>query len=372
MIIDNREEYKEINISELGFSTRTFNCLMRAGLNTLYLLVDNYETLPKLRNMGAKSITEIDELLARIAQDGISVIPGGEAQSTGTASETEPIEQAASLPEGILSRPASDLHISIRILHSFQNEGIETIAQALALTPEAIRHMRNMGTLSAQQLQEQLELLKEMGEAYFAANAAADDDSAVPAYDKREMDVETAKLLQENYGLKTAWLCDWYGLSRQAIYNKLAKRLNKGNWRNKELLLEERQVITGMINEKQFLVDQAGVRYYLLNNMEDNCAYLIVSEEDIKCFFLADLPEALQARVKMQKLHRFSEAECAALDTLGKTVYILKKQHFMPNDSNVYRNLANARGLSTDEYSMFLFGLPFCAANVSVTDDRIV
>lgn len=96
MIIDNREEYKEINISELGFSTRTFNCLMRAGLNTLYLLVDNYETLPKLRNMGAKSITEIDELLARIAQDGISVIPGGEAQSTGTASETEPIEQAAS------------------------------------------------------------------------------------------------------------------------------------------------------------------------------------------------------------------------------------------------------------------------------------
>lgn len=42
----------------------------------------------------------------------------------------------------------------------------------------------------------------------------------------------------------------------------------------------------------------------------------------------------------------------------------------MPNDSNVYRNLANARGLSTDEYSMFLFGLPFCAANVSVTDDR--
>lgn len=372
MQIKNNEDYMAISIDELGLSTRTFNCLMRAGLNTLYLLVDNYEALPKLRNIGAKSITEIDELLARIDQDGISVISCGETQLTRSDSVTESVEQSVSLPEDILSRPASDLHISIRILHSFQNEGIETIAQALVLTPEAIRHMRNMGTLSAQQLQEQLELLKEMGEAYFAANAAADDDSAVPAYDKREMDVETAKLLQENYGLKTAWLCDWYGLSRQAIYNKLAKRFNKGNWRNKELLLEERQVITGMINEKQFFVDQAGVRYYLLNNMEDNCAYLIVSEEDIKCFFLADLPEALQARVKMQKLHRFSEAECAALDTLGKTVYILKKQHFMPNDSNVYRNLANARGLSTDEYSMFLFGLPFCAANVSVTDDRII
>ena len=94
------------------------------------------------------------------------------------------------------------------------------------------------------------------------------------------------------------------------------------------------------------------MKYYFLNNMENECAYLIVSEEDIKCFFLADLPEALQDRLRMQKLHIFSEAECAAMDSLGKTVFILKKQHFMPNDSNVFRNLANARGLSSDEYSI--------------------
>ena len=158
MQIKNNEDYMAISIDELGLSTRTFNCLMRAGLNTLYLLVDNYEALPKLRNIGAKSITEIDELLARIDQDGISVISCGETQLTRSDSVTESVEQSVSLPEDILSRPASDLHISIRILHSFQNEGIETIAQALVLTPEAIRHMRNMGTLSAQQLQEQLDL----------------------------------------------------------------------------------------------------------------------------------------------------------------------------------------------------------------------
>lgn len=289
------------------------------------------------------------------------------------ASNDEIEDTYVDLPEEILSRPASDLHISARIYHSFQNEGIETIGQALTLTPESIRHMRNIGTLSAQQLQEQMDLLREIGDAYFSSNNSINEDTTnSPAFDKRDIDIDTAKILHENYSLRTAWLCEWYGLSKQSIYKKLAKKVNKGNWRNKELLQEERLVITGMINEKQFFVEQSGVKYYLLNNMKDDCAYLIVSEEDIKCFFLSDLPEALQARVRMQKLHKFSEMECAALDTLGRTVFILKKQHFMPNDSNVYRNLANARGLSTDEYSMFLFGLPFCPANVSVTDERII
>lgn len=368
-MLENREEYKEFNISELGFSTRTFNCLMRAGFNTLYLLVENYEALPNIRNMGAKSLTEIDELLYKISQEGVAA-HGSLVSSNDGASIEDTSDQIALPSEEILSRPASDLHISARIYHSFQSEGIETIGQALTLTPEEIRHMRNMGTLSAQQLQEQLNLLREMGNAYFASNNKVDEDTTHS--DKREMDIETVKILQENYDLKTAWLCEWYGLSRQGIYNKLAKRFNKGDWRNKELMIEEKLAITGMVNAKQFFLEQAGVKYYLLNNMKDDCACLIVSDDDIKCFFLADLPEALQTRIRMQNLHRFSETECAALDTLGKTVFISKKQHFMPYDSTIYRNLANARGLSTDEYSMFLFGLPFCPANVSVTDDRII
>ena len=361
MQITINEEYKAIPIAELGLSTRTFNCLMRAGFNTLYLLVENYKALPTIHNMGAKSLTEIDELLNKIACDGVR------------AFKEDVSEQLPSLPEEILSRPVGDLNVSVRIFHSFKNEGIKTIGQALALTPETIRHMSNMGTLSAQQLQEQLDSLRELGEAYFASNNENDEDTlGLPTFDKREMDIDTAKILQESYGLRTAWLCEWYGLSRQSIYNKLAKRFNKGNWRNKELLPEERLVITGMINEKQFFAERNEAKYYLLNNMKDDCAYLIVSAEEIKCFFLGDLPEALQARVRTEKLDKFSETECTALDTLGKTVYILKKQYFMPNDSNIYRNLANARGLSSEEYSMFLFGLSFCPANVSVTDDRII
>ena len=358
-------------IADLGLTTRTSNCLKRSDINTLYLLIENYKTLSSIRNMGMKSLTEIDELLYKISQDGIVVVGVNNTTSIYDTSNDKN-EVYRELSNEILSRPASDLHVSVRICNSFQHEGVETIEQVLALTPESIRHMRNMGELSARQLQEQLELLKEMGEAYFDINSTSDDDYATHAYDKRALDVETVKLLQKNYGLKTAYLCEWYGISKQSISNKLARKFNKGNWRYKELLPEERLVITGMINEKQFFIEKDGVKYYLLNNKEDDCAYLIISDEDIKCFFLDDLPEALQAHVKMQRLHILSEVECVALNTLGKTVFIMKQPHFMPKDSNEYRILANARGLSNDEYSMFLFGLPFCPMNVSITDDRII
>lgn len=372
--ITNSEEYKDIPTVGLGLSTRTYHCLRRKKLDTLYDIIENYDSLPSIRNMGVKCLAEIDELLERISQTGVSEFLREKSMNDdGTDFPEEVAEQTVDLPEAILSRPASDLHVSVRILHSFQKEGIDTIAQVFALTPRAILNLYNMGALSAKQLQEQLQLLLEMGEYYFVSDTDTEDQPGDdPAISKREFDTQTVKILHDGYGLKTIWLSEWYGLSRQSIYNKLAKEKNKGNWRNKALEAEERLVITEMINERLFYAEKDGVRYYLLNNMKDDCAYLIVSDEDIKCFFLADLPEALQARVKKQKLHMLSEAEIKALDTLGKKVSILKKQYFMPDDSVTFNRLANLRDLSVDEYSLFLFGLPHCSSNTTVTDDRII
>lgn len=372
--IRNKEEYKTITIAGLGLSKRTFNCLMRGDIKTLYQLVENYKTLQEIRSMGEKSIAEIDELLYKISQDGISVIYHEDVVNTDSFNiKKEAVNQSNSLPDGILSRPISDLQISNRIYHSLEKAGIETIAQVLALAPETILHMRKMGKLSAQQLQEQLRLLNEMREAYFNSNTKMDAyEKFIPEDNRREMDVDTVKCLMKSYGLVISTIKEWYGVSRQAIYNKLDKRLNKGKWCGKELLSNERLVITGMINEKQFFTEKEGIKYYLLNNMRDDCAFLIVSTEDIKCFFLVDLPEALQARVKIQKLHKLSEREIREINTLGGDVFILKKQHFMPNDTNLFRSLANARGLSVEEYSMFLWGLPYYHANSSITDDRII
>lgn len=372
MQITNRDEYKEVAISTLGLSTRTFNCLMRANCSTLYLLIENYKTLPYIRNMGAKSLSEIDDLLWNMSENGVLQLNESTDDDESKVLEEE-VNQPMSLPPEILSRPATDLKVSVRICNSFHNEGIETIEQVLALHPADILHMRNMCAQSAQQLQEQIELLREMGEDYFAVTESAEEEGTdAPQYNKRELDIATVKKLQDSYGFKSIWLCEWYNLSRQRVYQKLAKRINHGHWCGKQLLPAERAVITEMINAKSFYCERAGVKYYLVNNMADDCAFLIISEEDIKCFFMGNLPDDLQARIKSENLHRFSENECAALGTLGRKVFIMKEPHFMPNDSSVFRNLASARGLSAEDYALFLTGIPYCPAHVSITDERII
>ena len=122
----------KIPISALNFSTRTFNCLKRANISTLYLLIENIENLEEIRNMGSKSIAEIDELLHVIEANGILQLDDfkDKMKRSGFAVGKRP-----SLPEEILRRPASDLDVSVRICNCFIIEHIETIGQVLDFRP---------------------------------------------------------------------------------------------------------------------------------------------------------------------------------------------------------------------------------------------
>ncbi len=373
MQIANKEEYKEIQISTLALSTRTFNSLMRAGFNTLYLLIENADQLEKIRNMGAKSIAEIEGIFRNIEEHGLTGNASSFDNTPEAIDEPKKVEAIPSLPDEILNRPADDLHISARISNSFHRERIETIGQVLALNATDILHLRNMGAMSQQQLLDEIEQLKTKRDAYFESK----DDNTEPKeetskYSKRELDIATVKKLQDDYGFKTMWLCEWYNISKQRVSQKLSKRINYGKWCGKELLSDERSSITEMVNAESFYKETESKKYYLVNNMTDDCAFLVVSDTDIKCFFLEDLPVALQALLKSHQLHRFSENECAAAKELGRKVTILKKEYFMPSDSNTYRRLAAARDMSNEKYAGFLFGLPYASANTSVTDERII
>lgn len=373
MYTDNREEYKQVSISELGLSARTFNALVRGNLSTLYLLIDSIDILPNLPGMGTKSIAEIEELLQRINRNNSPINNDGFSDDSGSQRYNgAKLIEKMKLSEEILSRPIADLNVPARVHNAFHRAGIDTIAQAVTLNSTDLPYIRNMGALSMKQFQEQIELLYETGENYFAEYS---NDVILKqdfqGYKIRELDIATVKKLQNGYGLKTVWLCEWYNLSKQRIHQILQNNHNRGNWCGKQLSHEERLAVTDMINARTFYQEKEDIRYYLVNNMSDDCAFLTVSCEDIKCFFLADLPSALQARVKFENLHKYSENECAAINTLGRNVFIMKKKHFMPTDSHVYRKLASARGLSSEAYSYFLFGIPYCSPNTSITDERI-
>ena len=73
---DTKEKVLEMTIEELDLSVRAFNCLKRAGINTVAELVQrNQEDMMKVRNLGKKSLEEVEQKLIAL---GLSLKSGDE------------------------------------------------------------------------------------------------------------------------------------------------------------------------------------------------------------------------------------------------------------------------------------------------------
>ena len=65
------EQEPSITIDELELSVRSYNCLKRAGINTVEELINKTpEDMMKVRNLGRKSL---DEVLAKLKELGLSL-----------------------------------------------------------------------------------------------------------------------------------------------------------------------------------------------------------------------------------------------------------------------------------------------------------
>ena len=70
-VTDEKEKVVEMNIDELELSVRSYNCLKRAGINTVEELINKTpEDMMKVRNLGRKSL---DEVLAKLKELGLSL-----------------------------------------------------------------------------------------------------------------------------------------------------------------------------------------------------------------------------------------------------------------------------------------------------------
>lgn len=71
-----KEKVLEMNIDELELSVRSYNCLKRAGINTVEELCNRTsEDMMKVRNLGRKSL---EEVLAKLKELGLSLNPSEE------------------------------------------------------------------------------------------------------------------------------------------------------------------------------------------------------------------------------------------------------------------------------------------------------
>ena len=73
---DEIDKVLEMNIDELELSVRSYNCLKRAGINTVEELVNKTsDDMMKVRNLGRKSL---EEVLAKLKELGLALKPGDE------------------------------------------------------------------------------------------------------------------------------------------------------------------------------------------------------------------------------------------------------------------------------------------------------
>jgi len=379
MKIVNKDEYREIAISILDFSTRTYNCLMRAGLSTLYLLIENYANLPEIRNMGSKSIAEIEEFLHDLEEKGVdaALFEKREAEKSVSDAESRP-----ELPEEILERPATDLFVPIRVCNAFKREGIETIRQVVGLSASDMMKMRNMGALSIRQLQEQIELLYEKGGDYFQLDdvdeSMSEDTSEATdkSYDYgrpgKRFDFSVIDILTERFSFKSPWMTDWFGLSRQSIYNVLEKRLpgRRGIWTGKELTDSERAILEGLIESRTFDYNDEKLTCSCMNDRQGDLACIFIYDNEIKCFFLKDLPGDLQQRILEIGYHKLSERELSG-ESDGDIVYYIRKPYFLPRYPDKFRSNAQLRGMGVNDYSLFISGYPVGDTR-AVSDNQII
>ncbi len=74
---DEKEKVLEMSIDELELSVRSYNCLKRAGINTVQELTNKTpEDMMKVRNLGRKSL---EEVLAKLKELGLHLNPSEEA-----------------------------------------------------------------------------------------------------------------------------------------------------------------------------------------------------------------------------------------------------------------------------------------------------
>lgn len=371
MKFNNKEEYRNIDISMLEFSSRTYNCLMRFGLSTLYLLIENFSKLPQLPNMGVKSISEIEDVLQDIEEKGVDKViyirRGAEIQIAEAENHRE-------LPETVLERPATDLVIPIRVANVFKQEGIKTIRQIVSMRRSEIQKMRNMGPLSVSQLLEQIDLLYEKGEEYFQnvdENIYKNSLGIVACTSGKGFDYPIIDILTERFYFRTSWMADWFGLSRQGIHNAVEKRSPRRyeRWTGKKLTDSESTVLKDLIESNEFEYKDERLTCRCMNDRQGDLACIFIYEEEIKCYFFNDLTEALQKKILDAGYHKFTERELAG-ESDGDIISSVRKSLFLPKYPEKFRSNAQIRGMSVNDYSLFVSGYPL-ADGRAVRDSQI-
>ena len=231
--------------------------------------------------------------------------------------------------------------------------------------------MRNIGANTVQELLNfNFKEMQESDKIVASREIESQSDEIVAS---REIDSQVLLILKNEYGLKYNWLCDWFGVTRQGIDQRIKKasRIRKGKWDGFSYTEKEEIALIEMLKNKQTKYCEGNIFYYFMKNNNGNIAILLVNEDSIRCFFDEDIDGSLKEYIFSNRLNELEFREIE-IGINGSEVSILRTMYFVPAQEDVYdyRSFAKKHGMTLEEYSIFLTGKPY-RNHFEVTDEKI-
>ena len=355
-----------VDLYDLKLSTRSFHRLKSTGITTLNDLIDSNAS--SIKGLSKANIQEIAGIIAQADE-----IFNHFAQRQAKIDEIYKELSQVSL---------RDLPLGGRAIKALRMVNISTAGDLLHMSKREVMELDGLGPKTRNEILGVIDGLVAKGSGYLktielpeksivADSEVGHDNDATKA---KGFDYPLIDRLRQEFSWKTVILAAQFGCSRQSISEMLKRRPKKryAKWTGKRMSQQEEELLRGLITSKKSKYCDEKVSCYWLNNRRDNFVCLFFYADNIKCFFLEDLPSLLQTKVIESNLTRMTEEEFDIASS-GTVVSILKQKSFVPApaDKNRFLRLAASRGMNINEYSLLLTGLPLASPN-QITDERIV
>jgi DNA-directed RNA polymerase subunit alpha len=147
----------EVPVTDFELSVRARNCLKRMNIRSLGDLTRVSEAqLLASKNFGETSLQEIREMMvARNLRIG-QALEDGARYDPRFRPQQEPISEQE---QAVLSKPVSELNLSVRARKCMNKLGIGSIGELLNYTGDQLLEVKNFGMTSLSELREKLGLL---------------------------------------------------------------------------------------------------------------------------------------------------------------------------------------------------------------------
>lgn len=291
MQFEPRNEYRDVEIKDCGFSARTYNILMRNKITNVYELIIHFnEGIRSLRGAGVRVQEEVEEFLSERIDATISAKAEKDAAIEAINETKAKLEAEQELAEKAMSdfinrMDGIDVYLipmNARIYNGLKRAGINTVKELLLLKRSDLFEMKNIGAESVAAIVNIQDSILEERDAFFEKELEEYEEEETFGDNIRDFDLVVIEDLRENFEFSIGLLCEWFNITRQRVYQKLGlRKKNHDKWVGKPLSSDDLDVLEYLVNHKSQYEERERNKYYLFNNKKDDCAFICVSETEI-------------------------------------------------------------------------------------------